>query len=562
MGCAVNSTSRRWNSGIVPFVINPEVTGVNAIFDAIARWESVTNIRFVRRTREADYLEFVLDAGAVGIGYSSTHGKNGGRQIIAFSGSSDPGLIIHEIGHALGLIHEHKRSDRDKFVKIHFENIKPSARSQFEKESDTLNSVDYDYKSRMHYRAFASVFAIDPSKPLIEPLDPSIPLSDLGSSMDLTTGDIAMINSIYPNVGVVRRSGSQHGASTVAEIASVSSGSNIVTAVKAGNGNLRMIRWNVDNVGGIQRETFIDAPDSAGAASSVSVAQAGPYFVAALQNGSGNLVLISYQFSNNQFTRVADSGALAGAASLIKVINLSPSLLLTACRTAAGDLKLILWQVDAQGRFTRVTDSGTQAGAVSEISLVRISSNSTEHLVATSVRAGDGTVKVITWTIPVAGNSITRKGDSASQIGAGTQIQSAVDQYGHLIVSCRSGSGNLVLISLSVTDAGKTISRLNDSHSLAGAITTNSLITRPYGVVSGVRDGSGNLRLIKWSINAAGQFTRLGDSGASAGEVSLICLNSFAANVEAPLCTPVKDGSGNLFLISWDDEPRVGELQH
>ena len=74
-------------------------------------------------------------------------------------------------------------------------------------------------------------------------------------------------------------------------------------------------------------------------------------------------------------------------------------------------------------------------------------------------------------------------------------------------------------------------------------------------------DGSGNLRLIKWRINQAGQFTRLGDSAAQAGAVSLISLKAFDNNPEAPLCSSVRDGSGNLLLISWDDESQAGELQ-
>lgn len=35
------------------------------------------------------------------------------------------GRAIHEIMHALGIFHEQSRSDRDRFVKIHKENIVP-----------------------------------------------------------------------------------------------------------------------------------------------------------------------------------------------------------------------------------------------------------------------------------------------------------------------------------------------------------------------------------------------------------------------------------------------------
>jgi len=35
-----------------------------------------------------------------------------------------PGLILHQLMHALGFYHEHTRDDRDKFVKVIYRNVK------------------------------------------------------------------------------------------------------------------------------------------------------------------------------------------------------------------------------------------------------------------------------------------------------------------------------------------------------------------------------------------------------------------------------------------------------
>ena len=73
--------------------------------------------------------------------------------------------------HALGVMHYHQRNDRDIYVKINWNNIKPNKSHNFEKASPAFHyntyDVEYDLESFMHYGAFG--FAIDHTKPTIEP---------------------------------------------------------------------------------------------------------------------------------------------------------------------------------------------------------------------------------------------------------------------------------------------------------------------------------------------------------------------------------------------------------
>jgi hypothetical protein len=563
MGSAIRQASRRWPSGIIPYVIHPEITNVENLNQAMATWERLTHVRFVRRYMQSDYVEFLLNARFPSNGHPKI-GRQGGSQKIYLDPSASTEICLQEIGHAIGLFNEQSRSDRDEFVRVNLNNIAAANEYRFAKQSDSLNSDNYDYTSVMEFTAFQD--AQNPATPTIQPLDPEIPLSLLGQGTAPTSQDAAMVNALYKELPVVRRSSSQNGAGEVHEISSLAlpgnfSSAKLITAVRTGGNTLKMILWSINALGGINRLSPIDDGNETGHASSISLTKAGNNFITAMSNGNGNLFLISWQLQNGKLVRKADSGNLAGAATVVKVIALTESLVVTGCRTGSGDLKLILWRVDAAGHFARVSDSASQAGAISELSLLELRATPSEHIVASTVKAGNGDVKIITWAISANDHTIKRRGDSGELIGTGSQIQTVVDNFGHLIVSCRAGNGELVLISMTVSPAGREISRVSDTHSMAGEIGVNSLVKRSYGVLSAVSNGSGDLFLIKWETNQAGQFKRLGDSGNQAGDIGLVSLKEIPNLTAAPLCTAVKDGSGNLFLISWDDNSLNGELQ-
>ena len=59
------------------------------------------------------------------------------------------------MGHAIGMSHEQKRTDRDEWIRILPENIKPRYVGQFTK-STTLDNHPYDLQSVMHYSLWVS----------------------------------------------------------------------------------------------------------------------------------------------------------------------------------------------------------------------------------------------------------------------------------------------------------------------------------------------------------------------------------------------------------------------
>ena len=150
----------RWPNGTVPYVLDPAYTSEQrqVIADAIYAWEDATQYRFRPRNGSDDSWVHFLKSSA----NDSYVGRRGGQQYIRVVGGS-VGLVMHEIGHALGLWHEQARADRDQHVTIHWEDILPGKEHNFqtyvERGRDGRDMFRYDLGSLMHYGSTA--FGID-----------------------------------------------------------------------------------------------------------------------------------------------------------------------------------------------------------------------------------------------------------------------------------------------------------------------------------------------------------------------------------------------------------------
>ncbi|KAF3848894.1 hypothetical protein F7725_015391 [Dissostichus mawsoni] len=84
-----------------------------------------TCVRFVPHRGQSDYLSIESEMGCW-----ATIGRDGGRQLVSLSvyGCLDRGTIQHELLHTFGFHHEHTRSDRDRYVRINWQNV-PSGKT-------------------------------------------------------------------------------------------------------------------------------------------------------------------------------------------------------------------------------------------------------------------------------------------------------------------------------------------------------------------------------------------------------------------------------------------------
>ena len=121
-----------------------------------------------------------------------------------------------------------------------------------------------------------------------------------------------------------------------------------------------------------------DSDDLAGAVSAIAAIRHGSQQVlTAVRDGSDRLLLISWLVNDDgSITRTGDSSGQAGelategfgvgATGIVDIAR--GARYVVACRTIAGNLKLISWDVSAEGAISRAGDSDDHAG---EASLVR-----------------------------------------------------------------------------------------------------------------------------------------------------------------------------------------------
>jgi hypothetical protein len=148
-----------WPGGVIPYDISKLTTNQQAlVLRAMQRWMNTgANIHFVPRSNQVEYVNFTgkLDAGnnTSHVGY--VKGERTDINITAFWWRQAEWMPAHELGHVLGFQHEQQRWDRDQFITVHYENIKPGRAQDYDwiaKTNWLVTKLPYDYASIMHYR--------------------------------------------------------------------------------------------------------------------------------------------------------------------------------------------------------------------------------------------------------------------------------------------------------------------------------------------------------------------------------------------------------------------------
>jgi hypothetical protein len=186
----MNSLVKRWTNSIVYYNLSNLGADTASSLKAMQYIARVSPLNFVQRSSQSNYINFVKSTGN-----SSSVGMVGGAQNLNLYNYNTPGIIIHEIFHALGVMHEQCRTDQSSNVVIHNENIPDDKEFNFNQVSVTnyTNQGNFDFESIMMYEPYA--FSSN-GQPTITKLDGSTYQTSYPAA-NMSPTDISGINQLY-----------------------------------------------------------------------------------------------------------------------------------------------------------------------------------------------------------------------------------------------------------------------------------------------------------------------------------------------------------------------------
>lgn len=177
---------KKWSCPI-PYQIDSTLINPSRVIDAMNYISNMTGWSFIERTEQDDFLNFI-DADNC----ASYLGRAGGKQNIFLSEYCSYGAGIHEIVHAIGVMHEQSRIDRDEYIEINYDEIKQKYIWNFDK-SHYSNIGNYDYNSIMQYGRWAFSSS---SEMTIKPINKLCDVCYIGQDNKLSSGDIIHLNKL------------------------------------------------------------------------------------------------------------------------------------------------------------------------------------------------------------------------------------------------------------------------------------------------------------------------------------------------------------------------------
>ncbi|MBT2623108.1 M12 family metallopeptidase [Chryseobacterium sp. ISL-6] len=183
----------RWPGGKIYYTVASNMGSINAnkITNAVNEYNNKTNTQWIPRTNQTNYVEFIFGSSSGYDGWAHI-GYRGGKQNISLDQNISLGSVIHEMGHTVGLYHEHCRKDRDQYVGIQWNNIQNGQAYNFDIYDSGTEIGPFNINSVMMY--WPDSYSKNGQPTIKRANNTYFTYNRTG----FTTGDINTIDTMYP----------------------------------------------------------------------------------------------------------------------------------------------------------------------------------------------------------------------------------------------------------------------------------------------------------------------------------------------------------------------------
>lgn len=145
--------SRPWARGRLSVFFDPAVPEARRqlLFEACEAWSKIASVVCVPRTSEFSFVHVTPGEGCSAKVGAGLFAWNARRNLTLGENCWTRSILVHELGHAFGLQHEHQRADRDRYIRVNWENVDPAHRYSYAILRSEIDPAPYDFDSIMHY---------------------------------------------------------------------------------------------------------------------------------------------------------------------------------------------------------------------------------------------------------------------------------------------------------------------------------------------------------------------------------------------------------------------------